>query len=136
VDFEKESFEFLGFRLAWRKGRSGKSYPHCEPSPKSCSKLREVIREETTRSTQWKAPEEVIARVNMRVRGWIGYFHYGNSSRVFNKMQWHLTERMRRWLWKKHGKTKAHYGVTYSNKRLHDHYGLISFPMHTIWQNS
>ena len=136
VDFEKESFEFLGFRLAWRKGRSGKSYPHCEPSPKSCSKLREAIREETTWSTQWKAPEEVIARVNVRVRGWIGYFHYANSSRVFNKMQWHLTERIRRWLWKKHGRTKAQYGVTYSNKSLHDHHGLINFPMRTKWQNS
>ena len=76
VDFEKESLEFLGFRLAWRKARSGKSYPHCEPSPKSCAKLREAIREETTRSTQWKEPEEVIARVNVRARGWIGYFHY------------------------------------------------------------
>ena len=63
----------LGFRLAWRKARSGKSYPHCEPSPKSCGKLREAIREETTRSSLWKQPEEVIARVNRRVRGWIGY---------------------------------------------------------------
>jgi hypothetical protein len=32
VDFEKESLEFLGFRLAWRKARSGRSYPHCEPA--------------------------------------------------------------------------------------------------------
>jgi hypothetical protein len=51
VDFEKESFEFLGFRLAWRKARSGRRYPHCEPSPKSCGKLRETVREETARST-------------------------------------------------------------------------------------
>lgn len=136
VDFEKESFEFLGFQLAWRKGRSGKSYPHCEPSPKSCGKLREAIREETTRSTQWKEPEEVIARVNVRVRGWIGYFHHANSSRVFSKMQWQLEERIRRWLWKKHAKTKEHYGEAYSNERLHDHYGLINFPMYTKWQNS
>ena len=136
VDFEKESFEFLGFRLAWRKGVSGKSYPHCEPSPKSCGNLREAIREETTRSTQWKEPEEVIARVNVRVRGWIGYFHHANSSRVFNKMQWQLEERIRRWLWKKHAKTEEHYGEAYSNERLHDHYGLINFPMHTKWQNS
>jgi len=27
VDFEKESFEFLGFRLAWRTSRDGKTYP-------------------------------------------------------------------------------------------------------------
>ena len=44
VDFEKENLEFLGFRLAWRKARSGRHYPHCEPSPKSCGKLREAIR--------------------------------------------------------------------------------------------
>jgi len=89
VDFEKESFEFLGFRLAWRTSRNGKNYPHCEPSPKSCGKLREAIREETTRSTMWKEPEEGITRVNRRVRGWIGYFHRDNSYRVFSKMQCH-----------------------------------------------
>lgn len=133
VDFEKESLEFLGFRLAWRKARSGKSYPHCEPSPKSCAKLREAIREETTRSTQWKEPEEVIARVNVRARGWIGYFHYANSGKVFSKMQWQIRARMRRWLWKKHAKTKEHYGKAYSNEHLHDHYGLINFPMRTKW---
>ena len=56
VDFGKESFEFLGFRLAWRKSAKSKHYPHCEPSPKSCGKLRDVIREETARSTHWKDP--------------------------------------------------------------------------------
>ena len=136
VDFEKESFEFLGFRLAWRKSRRGRSYPHCEPSPKSCGKLREAIREETARNTMWKDPEEVIARINVRVRGWIGYFHYANSSTVFNKMQWQLQERVRRWLWKKHAKTEAHYGKAYSNEHLHDHYGLVYFPLHTKWQTS
>ena len=136
VDFEKESLDFLGFRLAWRKARSGRHYPHCEPSPKSCGKLREAIREETARSTIWKEPDEVIARVNRRVRGWIGYFHYANSSRVFDKMQCQMRERMRRWLWKKHAKTQAHYGDAYSNERLHDHYGLINCPMHTKLQNS
>jgi hypothetical protein len=47
-----------------------------------------------------------------------------------------MRERMRRWLWKKHAKTQAHYGDAYSNERLHDHYGLINFPMHSKWQNS
>lgn len=136
VDFETESIDFLGFRLTWRKARSGKSYPHCEPSPKSCAKLRAAIREETTRSTTWKDPEEVIVRVNRRARGWIGYFHYANSARKFDMMQWQMRERMRRWLWQKHAKTKAHYAAAYSNERLHDHYGLIRFPMQTTWQAS
>ena len=75
-----------------------------------------------------------MARVNRRARGWIGYFHYANSSRVFGKMQWQILERMRRWLWKKHAKTKAHYGKAYDNERLHNQYGLIRFPLHTNWQ--
>jgi group II intron reverse transcriptase/maturase len=134
VDFDHESFEFLGFRLAWRKARSGKSYPHCEPSAKSCNKLREAIREQTGRDTLWKSPKEVFAAVNRRLRGWIGYFHYANSTRVFGKMQWSTRERLRRWLWKKYAKTQARYGLAYSDESLHDHYGLIRFPMHTKWQ--
>ena len=136
VDFEKESFEFLGFRLMWRKARSGRSYPHCEPSPKSCAKLRDAIRKETSRSTTWRKPEEVIARVNRKARGWIGYFHYANSASVFDTVQWQMRERVRRWLWHKHAKVKALYGPAHSDERLHDHYGLIRFPMHTKWQSS
>jgi RNA-directed DNA polymerase len=134
VDFNRESFEFLGFRLAWRKARSGKSYPHCEPSAKSCNKLREAIREQTSHDTLWKSPKEVFAAVNRRLRGWIGYFHFANSTRVFDQMQWSTRERLRRWLWKKHAKRQARYGPTYSDESLHDHYGLIRFPMHGKWQ--
>ncbi|MFA7234886.1 MAG: group II intron maturase-specific domain-containing protein, partial [Terrimicrobiaceae bacterium] len=90
----------------------------------------------TTRSTQWKEPKEVIARVNTRVRGWIGYFHHANSTRVFNKMQRRMRERMGRWLWKKHAKTEARYGNAYSNERLHDHCSLIHFPLRTKRQTS
>ena len=104
--------------------------------PKSCDKLREAIRTETSRSTQWKEPEAVIARVNQRVRGWIGYFHYANSAEVFSKMQWQIRERMRRWLWKKQAKTQAHYGNAYNDEQLLHHYGLIKFPLHTKWQIS
>jgi hypothetical protein len=51
-------------------------------------------------------------------------------------MEWQLRERVRRWLWKKHAKTKARYGKAYSDDRLHQFYGLVNFPMHNKWQNS
>ena len=133
VDFQRESFEFLGFRLHWRVARSGRYYPHVEPSPKSCGKLQKGIREATQRSTYWKEPEEVFAQVNRQVRGWVGYFHYGNSTKVFDKMQWLMRERMRRWLWKKHAKTRGHYTQPYSNDQLHEHYRLIKFPLQAKW---
>jgi group II intron reverse transcriptase/maturase len=136
VDFERESFEFLGFRLQWRKSPKGRYYPHVEPSPKSCGKLRDALREETARHTLWKEPDEVIRRINRRVRGWIGYFHYANSSKVFGTMQMQTRDCVRRWLWKKHAKTRAQYGGAYSNQRLHSRYGLICYPLRTNWQSS
>jgi len=134
VDFETEGLEFLGFRLSWRKGRSGKHYPHCEPSARNCQKLRDAIRKETSRATLWKEPKEVVARINERVRGWIGYHHYENSGRVFAKLQWQVTNRVRRWLWKKHGKTEALFGPAYHDERLHRHYGLVKFPIRAAWK--
>ncbi len=80
VNFEEDGLEFLGFQLSWRKGSSGRKYPHCEPSAKSAHKLRETVREETARDTLWMQPEEIIQRINQRMRGWAGYFHYGNST--------------------------------------------------------
>ena len=134
VDFERESFEFLGFRLSWRKSRRGKSYPHCEPSPKSCGKLLAAVREETERNTFWKDPETVVARINERVRGWIGYFDYAQRDEVFGKMQMQVCNRVRRWLWKKHAKSRAHYGPQYRNERLHEQYGLTRFPTNATRQ--
>ena len=80
-----------------------------------------------------KQSEDLIARVNRQAKGWIGYFHYANSGEVFSKMQWQIRARIRRWLWKKHGRTQAQYGESYSNERLHNHYGLVNFPMYTKW---
>jgi len=133
VDFEKESFDFLGFRLTYRCAKSGKKYPHCEPSPKSINKLYKSIRAETGRDSFWKDPSEVVTRINRRVQGWTNYFHYANSSAVFTKLQWRTRQRLRLWLWKKHDKSKAHYGEAYSNEKLHTVYGLVEFPMHAKW---
>lgn len=136
LDFQKESFDFLGFRLSWRMARSGKSYPHVEPSPKSCARLRDAIREETAWSTQWRSSEEVTARINQRVQGWIGYFHHANSTDVFRKLDWFTRNRLRRWLWKKHGKKRGLWTENYSDAHLHGTCGLIEYPLHAAWASS
>ena len=131
-----ESFDFLGYRLSWRKAKSGKSYPHVEPSPKSCTNLRKAIREETRWGTQWETAEAVVSRINRRVRGWIGYFHYGNSTKVFGSMQGYTRNRVRRWLWKKHNKKRGLWAGAYSDQRLHEVHGLIEYPLHAVWKTT
>jgi len=53
VNMLDESIEFLGFRIVRRKSpNTGKYYYHRESSPKACEKMREAIREETTKYLQ------------------------------------------------------------------------------------
>ena len=83
-----------------------------------------------------RLPISLLGTEYTRLHTRVGYFHYANSAQVFDKMQWQMRERVRRWLWKKHAKTETQYGNAYSNERLHDHYGLVNFPMKTKWQTS
>lgn len=136
VDFQQEHLEFLGFRMSWRKSPKGKYYPHTEPSPKSCQKMREAIRMETRRNTLNKDEKEVFGRVNQRLGGWAQYYHFGNSTRVLSSMQNYVEERMRRWLWIRHGRTHGRYTERYNNERLHQYYGLINLPLYAPWKHS
>lgn len=135
VNMLYENIEFLGFRMVRRKSPKGKNYYHTEPSPKACAKMREAIREETRRNALNKDAKAVFGKVNQRLRGWAEYYHYGNSTRVFSKMQNHVNEQMRRWLWKKHNKKHGRYSH-YQDERLYNHYGIIKLPLYEAWKYS
>gem|GEM_PF-4053126 len=47
----------------------------------------------------------VFRKVNQITRGWAGAFHYGNSSRVFDRPPTFVRNRLRRWLWRKYNRT-------------------------------
>ena len=132
----KDGLKLLGFQLSWRKGSSGRKYPHCKPSAKSAHKLREAVSEETARDTLWKQPEEVIQRINQRIRGWAGYFHYGNSTRVLAKLQWYVEARVGRWLWKKYAKIRGRHAPEHTREQLRKRYGLYRMPHHAAYGKS
>jgi group II intron reverse transcriptase/maturase len=132
VNFPKEGFHFLGFKLSQRRGKSGWSYPHVEPGVKSQQHLREVIREELNHWTHWRGVKPVMERVNQIQRGWSGYYHYRNSSRVFGKMKWWMATRMKRWLWRKQGCARALW-AGYPEEKLYNFYGLWPLPVQAGW---
>lgn len=79
-----QGFEFLGYRFeaGYRAVRR-----------KSVNKLREAIRQRTSRSSG-KAIEQIIAELNPVLRGWFGYFKYACGS-VFSTMDAFVRRRLR-----------------------------------------
>lgn len=132
LDVRQEGFKFLGFGVSWRQGKSGRNYPHIEPHPKSQRKLRDQLREKLNHWTLWRAADEVIPEVNRLLKGWGGYFHYANSTRVFDRMNQYAANRLQRWLWRKGGCTKA---LWTANPRevLRERHGLYRLPARAAW---
>jgi len=135
LDVRQEGFKFLGFGVSWRKGKSGRNYPHIEPHPKSQMKLRDKLREKLNHWTLWRAADEVIPEVNRLLKGWGGYFHYGNSTRVCDRMNQYAAMRVQRWLWRKGGCQKAQW-ATNPREVLQERYGLYRLPTTAAWKQA
>ena len=103
VDARQESFDFLGFSIGMKRGkRTGKMYPHTEPSKKALKHIRSEIKQLTTERYSAIPTEEVIRRVNEVARGWVGYFRFGNCTNAMSNLRRYLVYRMRIYLRRKH----------------------------------
>ncbi|WP_459874138.1 reverse transcriptase domain-containing protein, partial [Endothiovibrio diazotrophicus] len=81
VDAREESFDFLGFSIHLRRSRkSGKRYPHVEPSKRSVQRIKERTKTLTDRRRTPVPMPQVIGEVNRTLRGWANYFHYRNCT--------------------------------------------------------
>jgi group II intron reverse transcriptase/maturase len=130
----REGFHFLGFQVRWQRSRrSERWYTHIEPSAKSQARLRDKVRSRLNHWTLHRPISEAVAAVNTLLRGWSGYFHYRQSTRVFGDMQAWLYDRLRRWVWRKHNCTKALWS-NYPNRLLYERYGLWRLPLWVSWK--
>ena len=132
VNLTQEGIRFLGFGVQMRRSRQGRTYAHVEPTAQSCAALREKVRGLLNHRTQWRAIAAVVREVNAVVRGWSGYFHYGNSAGVFAKQHYWLSNRLRRWLWRKHG-CRGGLHKHHTQDQLEETHGLWTLPRHAAW---
>ena len=82
--------------------------------------------------TLWRGVQPVVERLNQILRGWSGYYHYRNSSRVFGKSKSWVETRMQRWLWRKHACARALW-TDYPREKLYGFYGLWPLPVRAGW---
>ena len=80
----EEALDFLGFTLRYDRDLKGrdKQYLNVFPSEKAMTRLRDKIRQKTL--SGYKKPlKEVIEEINVILRGWANYFHYGYPRTTF-----------------------------------------------------
>jgi len=100
-----DGFDFLGFHHRWVRAHRARHVTFLArwPSRRAMQHARERLREETDRSRLAKPTTEVVDAVNRFLRGWTGYFRYGNSTRALQAMRVYALDRVARLLAKRHG---------------------------------
>jgi len=133
IDAKRQKFQFLGFTLEVKKNpKTGRWFPLITPSKEAMTKIKAEIKALTCRNNLRLPKEVVIRRLNGLVRGWTGYFYYGNCSRDLTKLKEFLDERVRTYLRRKHAKKSRGY-KDYPHRYLYDNLGLYKIPMTAPW---
>ncbi|MGH9092661.1 MAG: group II intron reverse transcriptase/maturase [Acidimicrobiales bacterium] len=121
----KAGFVFLGFhhRRVESFTRKGRYFCARWPSERAVRRAKQRIRSETDRRWLMLPVEYVIERLNLFLRGWRGYFAFGNSTTVFHDLDEFVVERLARYITKKHG----HHGRNYGLRVVidHEYLGLV-----------
>lgn len=135
VDANEGKFDFLGFTIWLGRGRkTGNLYPHVQPSKKAEQKVKDRITGLTTRDRTIMPLEWVVNEVNSMLRGWVGYFHYRNSSQSLVRVRNHLEQRLITHLRKRHKVRDRKSGyVRFPNRSLYEKYGLYKVPTTAGW---
>lgn len=107
----KEGFDFLGWHFharmsgkLWEQRRIVRYYLHRWPSVRSMKRARARVKAMTGRSQVGMELEAVVARLNLFLRGWGGYFRTGNSATKFVSLDRYVAWRLHRLLVKKRGR--------------------------------
>jgi len=106
-----EGLDFLGFHHRWVRATSVR-HRHVQflarwPSDKAMQHARDRIRELTDRRRLLLPVEVIVQDVNRVLRGWSGYFRYGNSARHFDKIRSYALLRLVLVVAKRHHRSRA-----------------------------
>jgi RNA-directed DNA polymerase len=107
-----EGFDFLGFHHRWVRAR-GRRVQHVTflarwPSRRAMQHARDRVRELTAHERLLLPVEQVVQDLNRYLRGWAGYFRYGNSARHFNRIEYHAVDRLVLFVAQRHQRPRAY----------------------------
>ncbi len=131
----KQSFVFLGCTIRKKRNIQRKPWVHYVqrwPSPKATKKLRDRVRELTSKRQSGKDVKRIIAELTPVLRGWGNYFRTGNADREFNKMDYFVVKSLRRWQYRRGGQRPTKRAPFTGNQLygmgLHKLMGTVKYP--------
>ena len=93
-----DGFDFIGFHFVKRRsGRSGKPTIYIQPSQTAQRRIRQKIRQITSRRAPI-SPKEWLQWISLIVRGWVNYYRHTSASQAFRRLQHFINTRFRRYL--------------------------------------
>ena len=124
----EETFDFLGYTFGrCYSPQTGRAYLGTRPAKSRIRKLCDSISDLTRRHKTLLDTEDVVDRLNRKLRGWANYFKLGLVSKACRAVDRHVTGRLRRWLCKKHKQPGTGY-TRYPNEYLYQELGLVRLP--------
>ncbi len=124
-----EGLDFLGFHHRWVRGNTPASRHLCFlarwPSRQAMQQARDRIRELTHRRRLLVETEVVVGDLNRFLRGWSGYFRYGNTARHLVKTRNYALGRLALFVAHRHKRSRD-YGWWTVVHRSPDQLGLVN----------
>ncbi|MQA00129.1 MAG: hypothetical protein GEU80_12520 [Dehalococcoidia bacterium] len=107
-----EGFDFLGFHHRWVRAQRARHVQFLmrSPSRRAMQHVRDRLRELTARSRLLVSVEQVVQELNRFLRGWAGYFRYGNSARHFRTVEAYASMRLQLFVSKRRRWARRHLG--------------------------
>jgi RNA-directed DNA polymerase len=97
VKTRDEGFDFLGFHFQkFASRKSGKLLPFNGPCRKAMNRIRERIRDEVNIHRLKDGLPEMVAQLNMSIRGWRNYFQNSNATKELQQLESHVYKRFER----------------------------------------
>jgi RNA-directed DNA polymerase len=107
-----EGLDFLGFHHRYVRARAERvrhvTFLARWPSRQAMQHARDRVAELTARERLLLPVEDVVQDLNRYLRGWAGYFRYGNSARHFNLIEHHAHDRLALVVAKRHQRSRGY----------------------------
>ena len=123
-DARKERFDFLGYAFGphWFK-KNGRWYLGASPSKKSIQQFKAKVGDLLVPANvePW---DEVCDQLNSMLLGWSGYFSYGTTASAYKHVDWHVYQRVRDFLARRH-KVRGRGTAQFSIECVYGELGLV-----------